>query len=454
MRRLLLLTTVLVLAASSAADAATSFVVRGRGFGHGVGMSQYGAYGFALHGSDYRSILAHYYRGTYLALAPSRPVRVLLQPVDPYIRVSGATWAGRQRLDPARTYVAVPSGDAIVVRRSGRGPRVGRFADGVTFAGGGNPVRLLGPALNGIRGGSYRGAIEVRRQGSGVSAVNVLAMDAYVQGVVPGEVPASWHPEVLKAQAVAARSYALATRRASGIFDQYPDTRSQVYKGVTGEDARTNAAVAATAGQILKYGQAYVTTYYFSTSGGHTENVENSFQGAAPRPYLVGVPDPYDSISPRSSWVFRFSPAGLARRLGVPGVVRGVSVLQRGVSPRIVCARVQGRGGTRTLTGPQIRARLGLYDSWAYFTKVSTSPAPAARASSLLGPALPEPRLVGSFEPAPPGRSLALERRSGRRWTRVRAVRTDRRGGFEVRVRRGALYRVRSGDVVGPAVRR
>src|SRR3712207_6502469 len=106
MRRTLLLTGLLaVLAAPSAADAATTYTVRGAGFGHGTGMSQYGAYGFAQNGRRYRQILAHYYRGTSLAKAPNRPVRVLLQPNDAYIRVRGASRISGRKVSPGATYV-------------------------------------------------------------------------------------------------------------------------------------------------------------------------------------------------------------------------------------------------------------------------------------------------------------------------------------------------------------
>jgi stage II sporulation protein D len=126
-RRLLLPSLLVVLAAASAtADAAVRHVVRGAGFGHGIGMSQYGAYGFALKGRSYAQILAHYYRGTRLDGAPSRPVRVLLQPVDPYIRVQGVTAANGSRLRAGTTYVARPSGSRILVTTAG-GRRVARF---------------------------------------------------------------------------------------------------------------------------------------------------------------------------------------------------------------------------------------------------------------------------------------------------------------------------------------
>ena len=128
MRRALIATTLcLALAAPAAADGAVRHVIRGAGFGHGIGMSQYGAYGFALEGGSYAQILSHYYSGTQLSSAPSRPVRVLLQPVDPYIRVQGATSANGRVLSAGTTYVARPSGSRISLTTS-TGRRIARFA--------------------------------------------------------------------------------------------------------------------------------------------------------------------------------------------------------------------------------------------------------------------------------------------------------------------------------------
>src|SRR3954454_16898436 len=92
-----------LLAAAPAADAAVRNVIKGAGFGHGIGLSQYGAYGYALKGRGYQAILGHYYKSTRLSTAPSRPVRVMLQPEDPYIRVRGATRISGHRLKPSRT---------------------------------------------------------------------------------------------------------------------------------------------------------------------------------------------------------------------------------------------------------------------------------------------------------------------------------------------------------------
>jgi stage II sporulation protein D len=443
----------LVLAAAvPAADAAVRHVIRGAGFGHGIGMSQYGAYGFALAGSSYTQILAHYYSGTSLSSAPSEPVRVLMQPADPYIRVRGASSIGGRSLNPEALYVARESRGAILVTTS-RGRRVTRVGNGAQFRGP-EALRLMGPALNFVDDGLYRGAIEIRTEGAGVTAINELDLDTYVRGVVAGEMPSSWPLEALKAQAVAARTYALATRKTSGLFDQYPDTRSQVYRGVTGESVRSDAAVSETAGRILTYGGVPAVTYYFSTSGGHTENVEYSFVGSLAKPWLVGVPDPYDSQSPYHRWKVPTSAARLDAALGAPGRFKRVRVLDRGVSPRVVRARVIGTSGSTVLTGPQIRARLGLRDTWFTFVRTSTSVARArsARPASW-GPRMMEPALVGSYTPVPKRRVLIVERRRDQGWRRIGKVRTTKEGRYRMDIGRNGLYRVRAGRVAGPAVR-
>ena len=148
----------------------------------------------------------------------------------------------------------------------------------------GDVVHLLGK-------GRYRGEIRAVRQSSGMAVVNRLGLEGYVKGCVPNEVPPEWPHAALRAQAVAARSYVL-TQRRPGLFDVYDDTRSQVYGGAGTETDRTNAAVVDTEGKVVKHDGSIATTYYFSTSGGRTENSEFGFSGGSPRPYLKSVKRP------------------------------------------------------------------------------------------------------------------------------------------------------------------
>ena len=127
------------------------------------------------------------------------------------------------------------------------------------------------------------------------SRVVRVPLERYVRGVVAAEMPASWPLAALEAQAVASRTYALTAHAGGSRFDVYSDTRSQVYRGVAAETASTNAAVSATsrADRHSTPGSPPIT-YFFASSGGMTENIENSFLGSAPEPWLRGVPDPYE----------------------------------------------------------------------------------------------------------------------------------------------------------------
>lgn len=454
LRRLFSLTfvaAVLGALAPALASGSTVHVLRGAGFGHGIGMSQYGAYGMAQQGWSYRRILRHYYRSTKLGEAPSRPVRVLLQASDPYVRFRGATRAsGGLALESGVTHLVRPARGGRLALYGAGGERLGIFRAPLRVTRGGGPFRLMGPAINGVTSGRYRGSFELHAgSAGGVTAVNALPIDDYVKGVVASEVPSSWDPDALRAQAVTARTYALATRKTGDIFDQYPDTRSQVYRGVAAETSRTNAAVRATSRKIVTHDGDVAVTFYFSTSGGRTENVENSFIGASPKPWLKSVEDPYDDISPRHRWRVRFSNATMGARLGSPGTLRRVRVLSRGVSPRVVRARVYGSKGSVVLTGPQIRARLGLDDTWVYFTKVTTSQARPARSAAHIGGRA----LVGSFSPAPRSRHVVVERLADGRWVYAATALVSRTGRFRAVVTQPGAYRVRSGQVAGPTVR-
>src|SRR3954452_15939103 len=203
----------------SSAGAATTLTIRGAGFGHGVGMSQYGAMGYAEHGAGYAAILRHYYTGTALATVSSYEVRVLLADGRGSLTVAGLDRVGTQLLDPSRTYTVVPGGKGVLVKQGRRKL--------VTGAG---PLALRAPVGGSVLlGGSrYRGTLEVRRSGSGLMAVNAVALEDYVRGVVARESPSTWPTEALKAQAVAARTYAIATAKPGAAFDQYADVRSQV----------------------------------------------------------------------------------------------------------------------------------------------------------------------------------------------------------------------------------
>ncbi len=456
----LLIATLLLAVVAPAATAApkTTFTIRGAGFGHGVGMSQYGALGYAQHGRNAAQILAHYYSGTALGTTdPNRDVRVLLASEASSARITGARQAGSRKLDPTVTYTLKRRG-LSQVDLSASGRRLATFSAPLQVAGEGGVTSLSGL-------GRYRGVLEFAPGlFKGLGVINVVGLDEYLQGVVPAESPASWPAEALKAQAIAARTYAITTAK-SADFDHYADTRSQVYKGVGIETAATNAAVAATRGQIVTYQGEPVVTYFFSTSGGRTEAVENTTLGREPRPWLQSVEDEYDSVSPRHRWRSKMKMKTAARKLGgyVKGSFRGIRVTKRGASPRIMTAEVVGSRGRTTVDGATLRARLGLYYTWAYFTAISGEKAPA-KSDPSGGATIPprsfafrQPRrtaaLRGTVIGPARGTRLTVQALRGRTWTKVGTARIGRGGRYRFDAPASGTYRVVVQGAIGPAVR-
>jgi stage II sporulation protein D len=382
--RLVLATAAVVAAGAVPAAAqtpASKLVIRGAGFGHGVGMSQYGALGLAQRGWTYQAILAHYYTGTSIQPLPAaQNVRVLLKS-GADAKISGATAVAGSgiALDPSATYRVFPSGLSRLAVADPTGRVLAVLDPPVRLSSSVGPLVLHGRADNGVLSGSYRGVLEVRLTALGsVRTIDDVGIEDYVRGVVGAEMSPSWPAAALDAQAVAARTYAVTTNKggAGSGFSQYADTRSQVYMGVRGEAPQVDLAVQTTVGQVVAYAGKPAVTYFFSTSGGRTENVENGFPGADPEPWLVSVRDPYDKISPDHAWgPVDLTLTTVTRRLGslVKGQFRNIRVLARGVSQRILRADVIGTGGTTRVTGDELAARLDLMSTWMTFRVYNAS---------------------------------------------------------------------------------
>lgn len=331
------------------------FVVSGRGYGHGVGMSQYGAYGQALAGRTYDQILGHYYSGTEIGKAGRKEVRVLLAEGRRAVTISST--APYTAVDATGATFELPKGP-LTLRSDLELP---------SEAGPANAVRQLvvrpgRKALLTLDGHAYRGKLELVPQGEFLRVVNIAALESYLQGVVPGEVPYSWPAEALKAQAVAARSYALANLVKGKPFDLYSDVRSQVYGGVAGERPSTSKAVAATAGEVVLYGGKVATTYYFSTSGGKTASAVDVFGTNVP--YLVSRPDPWDKASPYHRWgPVLLGARTLQAKLDVDGRVVDASAAPT-PSGRLRSLVVQTTNGPETVPASLVRTALGLRSTW------------------------------------------------------------------------------------------
>ena len=360
-RQITVLTVLAGLVACTQAEAA-SWKIQGRGSGHGVGMSQYGMYGFAKQGKPYQEILRHYFTGVSIGQTKARNVRVLIAAGLGSIPVSSASEACGKNLNSQKTYSFRLESGKVSLRRPNGSELSGCGREGA--ARGGASVRFAGVGI-------YRGDLRARNVGGSLYAINKVTLEDYVRGVLPNEAFPTWPQDALRAQAVAARSFALATRVGGDGYDFYDDQRSQSYGGVSVEKRSTNKAVKRTAGEVVKDEGAVVATYFFSSSGGKTENSEFGFSGGSPRPYLKAVDDPYDDLAPDHRWSVRYSEGEMEAKLSglFGGNLQRIEILKTGRSPRIVEARVVGSTASTKVSGDTLRYRLGLRSTWAKFRK-------------------------------------------------------------------------------------
>jgi SpoIID/LytB domain protein len=372
------------LAAPTTVPASVTFY--GRGWGHGVGLSQYGARGRALAGQNAAAIIAHYYKGTTLGpLSGSPSVRVLVldnfaasaaSPLTIYGR--SGTWSitgvaadlpanARARLIPTTTgsattwQLTVDSGGVVIAD-------VAAATDlRVTPTSAATQIQLYSkPSTYDL----YRGSLRILLSGAAADVVNTVTLEEYLRGVVPAEISSTWPAEAIKAQTLAARSYAAYhLHPTTGTFDVYDDTRSQVYRGVRVEASTTDAAVAATAGIAVKQGSAVANTLFHSAGGGATENNEYVFVSATgvisstPLSYLRGSSDrdaggvPFDAASPNATWQTKaYTAAALSAIFAADsrtnvGTLTAWLLTYRGVSGRLINVSLFGTAGMRTVSG-------------------------------------------------------------------------------------------------------
>ena len=316
----------------------------GHGWGHGVGLGQWGAKGMALAGLSYRFIDQHFYTGaTWASLdTANTPIHVAV------------LWG-------TATYRVVPSGPAQLVT----GSRTVNLAAGqsvsLNAAGGVQKVVPLNATTRlAVYGPSglyhrYRGTIVAQPSGGLEYIINVLPIEDYLRGL--GEVPPSWPLEAIKAQIVAARCYALTHLGSTALYDVDDTTQYQVYLGADNESGSQNAAVDQTSGQVLMSGGHVIVAFFSASDGGHTANVSDVFGGSlATYPYLKGVADPWDVVAPRHTWYtgiysyatlerIYFSAADIASY----GHLRGLDLHDRDSSDRLNTVGLIGSRGVKRI---------------------------------------------------------------------------------------------------------
>ena len=456
MRHLFSLLAVLVLAGSAAAASPVPpapvagtpvFVVTGGGWGHNVGLSQWGAYGQAKAGRPYDRILRHYFPGTKLAPTPVRTVRVLLAPA---VRTIAVTSSAPFRVRDATGVVRPVDGLQVKLDR--------RLRVWVVLAPGGlgapvrkrialpSPVTFL-PARGAtlaLDGKGLRGKLKVARVAKRLQAVMVVGLDAYVQGIVPGEMPKEWPLEALKAQAVAARTYAVANLVSGKPWDIVADPYAFAYYGATMEAPATTEAVRQTRGQVLLYGGRVITAFYFSSSGGRTLSAQDVFGLALP--YLPGASDPWDELSPHHRWPARtFTPVSLARLIGAPDPVLDVHVVPSAPGRPLAFQLATKTGASIEVRAAELRTRLGLKSPNFQIGVLRLTPVPGAV------PAGQPVTLSGMARDV--GDTMLEERPAGGVWKPVRRVAVQGDGSFVVVLRPSATsaYRLTAAGLIGPS---
>ena len=358
------------LGAAAQAEGASGLKVCGSGYGHGVGLSQYGAKGRAESGQGHEQIIKAYYSGAKIRERSSAPVRVLLAESasngshEITVRqgrsatMRNLASGGTVDLGPGRYRIThLPDRGLYRVTNVSEGEKVGVYSGPLNFNSAGS-----GPL--GFGASDYRSTLQVRNANSRLLLINRLGMEAYLRGVVPQEMPSSWEAEALESQAIAARSYAEATRR-SGAFDFYDDVRDQVYGGEP------------------------ITAFFHSSSGGYTESSANVFGGAVP--YLKAIRDvdragrAYEgrayANSPWMNWRGEIASNG-SPQFGV-GSIRKIETLDRSPSGRVTKVRVKGTEGEKIVSGQQ-NIRFGLKSTGIKRADGSTRPGgalPSARVS-------------------------------------------------------------------------
>lgn len=294
------------------------------------------------------------------SLAPVRPIRVLLKEGAERLTVSGTT--AFTVSDPATGLLMGHYRGYMPVTVGAVGGGLG--VDGRIFATSGLLVEAVEGGWVRLEGRPYRGVLHLHRvPGGRLVAVNVLPLEEYVRGVMRAEVAPDWPLEALRAQAVAARTYALyaALTSEQAIYDLTATTASQMYAGAWGEDGRSDEAVLSTRGVVLTYEGMVIPAFYHSASGGMTEDAVEVWEKRYP--FIVGIPDPFSAGAPHHLWEETLPEETVRRVLAAGGhalgVIQSIETDGRTRSGRIQRLLVRHASGMLTLEAKAFRRLVG-----------------------------------------------------------------------------------------------
>jgi SpoIID/LytB domain protein len=424
-----------LLIGSAATAEASGFTFYGSGDGHGIGMSQWGAYGLAQMGWSHGQILRHFYQHTDVGVSKDVPNRIRVGLTSGRTVVHLQALGGPVRLwlgEPTQGHLigAIPSGATwrVIARRTkwairrGNGGLVGRRLWGnqrtnlvITYADTGSRVFIPEADAIWYQGFSYaHGTIEMNLSSCGDAngcverLIARLGFEAYLLGL--GEVPASWPMEAMRAQAVAARTYAAYVvrhdpRRADCNCDLTDGSSDQTYIGYNREGGadgdRWVHAVRSTAGEVVTYHGSLIQAFYAASDGGHSDSVQDVWHGGDPAyaiPWLTGVCDPGESTAanPWTSWTktstASYATARIAPYTGSIGTLRRFTHIKRASGGRIMRAVAVGSKGSASVTGGEMKAAFGWYDQRVWINTNRTIRGPIRETYDRLGcrPGLPD----------------------------------------------------------------
>ena len=364
----------------------TAITLTGHGFGHGNGMSQYGALGAAQQGLTWQQIVAFYYPGTTLEPMGGK-IRVLLTAdTTPDVQVVAERGLKVKSLERNRTWrvpgfaarkwrlVAKGSDTAVQWTKGGRWRAWKRVPGEAELSSATGMLTLVTPGER----RTYRGSLQsVAPRDGRRQTVNRLSLESYLRGVVPREVPPLWAPEAVRAQSVAARTYAAFERShpSAGHYDLCDTTQCQVYGGVADEYLEADEAIKATAKQGLYYNGRPAFTQFSASNGG--------FSSTGSMPYLVAQADPYDGVSGHkySTWTTTIDDAQIERHWPAIGDLTSIEVTTRDGNGewggRVTDMAFIGTTGTARVDGDTVRSYLGLYSDWFTFSVAPRQKGPA-----------------------------------------------------------------------------
>lgn len=383
---LLLTLSVTLFFPSLALGSATEITIAGYGWGHGVGLCQWGAKGMAEAGFTYDQILSHYYRGTTIQDGnPVQKIKIGILTGQTEIQLSSPGGLNIESADQVLT-VAGPN-EIFKVRLSGIQYQL-ITPDGFTFGTYVYPIKFtpLSDNISLPQKSSYkryRGSMIAQITSNGLTAINELPIEEYLYGVVPSEMPYGWPKEALKAQACAARNYAIKNMGKHGSYDLCATTHCQVYLGLDHEKASSTTAVNETAGKIIFFEGTPITAYYHSTCGGSTENSENVWRNALG--YLKAVGCPYCVPSPHRGWSLTLARSELQAKLNanpetaVLGDLTGIQIAALRGERRVGSVKISGSGGDKEVLASKFREVLGTGSLKSTWFNISGAGYPAER---------------------------------------------------------------------------